>query len=109
MKGHPMSGHPDFYKILDELAELHSLKNSDYANRDPLSNLKMCELGGIPGWKGVIVRLTDKISRLLTFSERESYQVKDESVEDTFKDLAVYGILGLILYRESKAKSSETA
>lgn len=96
-------GHPEFYKILDELKDLHSRKNQDYANEDPLSNLKMCERGGLPGWKGVIVRLTDKISRLLSFMQKESYAVKDESVEDTLRDTAVYAILGLILYRESKS------
>lgn len=95
-------GHPDFYKILEEMADLHSRKNADYANKDPLSNLRMCELGGIPGWKGVVVRLTDKISRLLTFMAKGQFEVKDESVEDSFKDAAVYAILGLILYRESK-------
>lgn len=93
-------GHPEFYKIIDELKDLHSRKNQDYANEDPLSNLKMCERGGLPGWKGVIVRLTDKISRLLSFMSRESYAVKDESVEDTLRDTAVYAILALILYRE---------
>jgi len=100
--GNTFFGHPEFYKILDELKELHSRKNQDYANEDPLSNLKMCERGGLPSWKGVIVRLTDKLSRLLSFMQRESYAVKDESVEDTLKDTAVYAILGLILYRESK-------
>jgi hypothetical protein len=95
-------GHPEFYKILDELKDLHSRKNQDYANENPLSNLKMCERGGIPAWKGVVVRLTDKISRLLSFTSKESYAVKDESVEDTFRDAAIYAILGLILYRETK-------
>jgi hypothetical protein len=95
-------GHPEFYKILDELRDLHSRKNHDYAGDDPLSNLKMCEVGGLAGWKGVVVRLTDKISRLLTFMKKGEFQVKDESVEDTFKDAAIYSILGLVLYRESK-------
>jgi hypothetical protein len=101
------NGHPKFYEILEQLADLHSRKNADYANKDPLSNLRMCELGGIPGWKGVIVRLTDKISRLLTFADKESYQVKDESVEDTFRDAAIYSILGLILYQERSANKSK--
>lgn len=95
-------GHPDFYKILDELRNLHSRKNRDYSGNDPLSNLRMCERGGIPAWKGVIVRLTDKISRLLSFMQRESYEVKDESLEDTLRDAAIYSILAIILYRESR-------
>jgi len=95
-------GHPDFYKILDELKELHSKKNQDYAGNDPLSNLKETEDMGIPAWKGVAIRLSDKYSRLKTFVKKEQYEVKDESVEDVFRDMAVYAILGLILYRESK-------
>ena len=101
-------GHPMFYQILDELKELHSNKNRDYAGDDPLSNLRMCEKGGLPGWKGVIVRLTDKISRLLTFMKKEQFQVKDESVEDTLRDAAIYSVLGLILYRESKISKGES-
>jgi len=97
-------GHPDFYKILDELRDLHSRKNRDYSGDDPLSNLRMCERGGIPAWKGVIVRLTDKVSRLLSFMQKESYEVKDESVEDTLRDAAIYSILAIILYRESNRK-----
>ena len=34
-------GHKKFYKILDELAELHSAKNNDYAeNNRPLGNFE---------------------------------------------------------------------
>ena len=97
-------GHHMFYQILDELKDLHSRKNQDYSGEDPLSNLKMCEKGGLPGWKGVVVRLTDKISRLLTFMKKGTFQVSDESLEDTLKDVAVYAILALILYRESLSK-----
>jgi hypothetical protein len=94
-----MSAHPMFKEIVKELQDIHDKKNSDYAVDNPLGNLQMCELGGIPSWKGVIVRLTDKMSRLLTFCKKEKYAVTDESVEDTLKDMAVYSILCLILYR----------
>lgn len=97
-------GHPEFYKIVEELKDLHSRKNHDYAGNDPLMNLRMCELGGLVAWKGIIIRLTDKISRLLTFMKTNELKVKDESVEDTFRDAAVYSILGLILYREGRKK-----
>jgi hypothetical protein len=97
-----LNGHPMFYQVLLEMADLHSRKNSDYANREPLENLKMCEMAGIPGWKGVVIRLTDKISRLMTFCAKGKLEIKDESVEDTFLDAAVYSVLGLVLYRELK-------
>jgi hypothetical protein len=97
-----MAGHPRFKEILGQLQKLHDAKNADYAgDGNPLGNLQMCEQGGIPAWKGVIVRLTDKMARLLSFSRKEQFQVKDESVIDTLQDMAVYSILGIILYEEA--------
>lgn len=98
---HKQSGHPRFYALLSEIAELHAAKNHDYAgDADPLRNLRMCEAAGIEAWKGVVVRLTDKLSRLQGFAKSGELRVKDESVIDTFKDMAVYSLLGLILYEE---------
>ncbi|KKN42485.1 hypothetical protein LCGC14_0712950 [marine sediment metagenome] len=94
-------GHPGFYQLLDEIADLHDRKNHDYAGQDPLSNLKLCEEFGIPAWKGVIVRLTDKWSRITQLITKEA-QVKDESIEDTLKDNAVYSLLAIVLRRERK-------
>ena len=97
-------GDPRFYQILDELAELHSCKNHDYAGEDPLSNFRLAERMGIPAWKGCLVRMSDKISRLWSFAKKGKLEVKDESVIDTAKDLAVYSILMILLYLEDKKK-----
>lgn len=94
-------GHPRFYKLLQEMADLHSRKNHDYSGDDPLSNLKSTEEIGIPAWKGVLVRLMDKWGRLKTFAREEHFEVKDESVIDTLMDNAVYSLLCIILF-ESK-------
>ena len=102
-----MAGHPMFNEMLKEMQELHNSKNHDYAGENPLGNLEMCEAGGIPAWKGVIVRLTDKMARLLTFCRKEEYLVKDESVEDTFRDMSIYAILGLILYRTRREENEQ--
>ena len=93
-------GSPDFYKIIDELKEIHSNKNHDYAGEDPFSNFKISENMGIPAWKGCLVRISDKFSRLCNFAKSNELKVKDENIEDTFKDMAIYSIIGLILYRE---------
>lgn len=94
-------GHPDFYKIIDELKEIHSNKNHDYAGKsDPFKNFRLSELIGIPAWKGCLIRISDKFARLCNFAKSGELKVKDESVEDTFKDMAIYSIIGLILYRE---------
>lgn len=99
---HKQSGHPRFYALLSEIAELHAAKNHDYAGEaDPLRNLRMCEAAGIEAWKGVVVRLTDKLARLQGFAKTGELKVADESIIDTFKDMAVYSLLGLILYEET--------
>ena len=97
-------GDPRFYKILKELAEIHSKKNHDYAGDYPLSNFKLSEKMGIPAWKGCLVRMTDKISRLWSFAKKGKFEVSDESVIDTLKDNAVYSILCILLYKDLKNK-----
>lgn len=105
MEFEKMHGHPRFYELLVEIAELHSAKNFDYSGDDPLANLRMCEQIEIPAWKGVLVRLIDKWSRILTFAQKGVFLVKDESVVDTLKDNAVYSLLCIILYEEAKKKA----
>lgn len=91
----------DFREILEQIGEMHDKKSADYGNgNDPYFNLRMCERGGLDAWKGVIVRLGDKYARLLTFMGHG--ELKNESVEDAFMDMAVYAILGLVLFREKK-------
>jgi hypothetical protein len=101
-------GHPEFYKLLEQMAALHSRKNHDYAGtKDPLRNLKASERMGIAPAIGVLVRLQDKMSRLESFAQQGELLVKDESVEDTLMDLAVYSLLSIILRREAKANSQK--
>jgi hypothetical protein len=100
-----MGGHPRFREITDALNALHEKKNSDYnPTEDPLSNFRMCESFGIEPWKGILVRITDKIARLQSFARKGKYLVDDEKIEDTLKDLATYSILCLIVYEEDKTK-----
>lgn len=94
-------GDPRFYALLDELAELHSKKNHDYAGEDPLSNFKISEKFGIPAWKGALVRLSDKVSRVWEFAKKEKFEVSDETFKDTLMDLAVYALITIILYEDT--------
>jgi len=98
-------GHPDFYKLLKQMADLHSRKNHDYAGRsDPLKNLRACERLNLEPFLGVLVRLQDKWSRLEEFVKSGQLMVKDESVIDTLMDNAVYSLLAIILYQEAQHK-----
>ncbi len=72
-------------------------KNADYAGRsgeEPFANFTRCEAMGICKTEaGMLVRMTDKMSRLSSFVESGTLHVKDESVEDTCLDLINYSVL----------------
>jgi len=92
-----------FREIVSEMVELHNRKNRDYAGNEYLSNFMMCEQHmGIPAWKGCIIRLSDKMARIMNIARTDEIAVGDETVADTLTDLAVYAIVTRILYENSK-------
>ena len=95
-------GHPEFLAIIYQMADVFSKKSHDYtgADSDPFINLRLSEKMGIDAWKGALVRMGDKFSRLCSFAKKDTFQVKEESVEDTLVDMANYSLICLILYRE---------
>jgi hypothetical protein len=48
---------------------------------------------------GLTIRLTDKINRLRNLVVSGKNYVKDEGMEDTFIDIANYGIIGMLVGR----------
>lgn len=89
---------PAFNKLLDDIRQLHDSKSADYADTDPMSNLKMCGAFGVAPLKGVIVRLSDKWSRIVQLVGGKS--PKHESLRDTLIDNAVYSLLAVVLLDE---------
>jgi len=81
-------------------------KNHDYAGRggeSPFANFTRCEGMGICSTEqGFLVRMTDKMSRLSSFIEAGTLQVKDESVEDTILDIINYAVLFQSFLQEKK-------
>lgn len=97
------NGHPRFYELLEEIAELHHRKNFNYAKQgDPLSNFRMCEEFGVPATVGTMVRISDKYSRLTQLMKGKKDMV-GESLKDTFMDMAVYALLEIVLLEEEEA------
>ena len=93
---------PRFHELLKEIAELHDMKNSDYATSDdPLSNFKECVKFGVPAWKGCLVRISDKYSRITHLAQKPP-AVKSESIVDTLKDMATYCLICVLLFEEEK-------
>ena len=83
----------------------HDAKRHDNAStEDVFANFRHCEIAGIPAWKGVAVRISDKFSRIMGFARKERLEVKDESIKDTLVDMANYALIALILYEEDNGK-----
>ncbi len=97
-------GHPDFSKYVDEMKEIHSAKNHDYANQnEPLSNFRLVyELTkDIPDSPFLIAftRLVEKVLRIAEIA-RKGNKVRGETIIDSLMDLANYAILSRILIEE---------
>lgn len=75
-------------RITEELNLIYEQKNNDYG--DSFAKLRK----EIPN--AILVRIYDKYSRLKTLMQGAEQQVKDESIEDTLKDLANYCIMELV-------------
>jgi len=60
------------------------------------------------GLKGVVVRLSDKIERLiqLVWNERD-VKVSDEKIEDTLMDIANYGMIGYLVLNNDWETTNE--
>ena len=97
---HPTS--QAFFDLCDALKEMHRRKSSDYgcpSGTDPLANIRNgARFVGIPSWKGAMVRLSDKVTRLASYNA--TGRLENESLEDNLFDLASYSLLALLLHRE---------
>lgn len=73
-------------------------KNQDYAAKDSLDNLTCCEQMGIcKAEQGVIIRMTDKLSRVATVISNGKAAVASETLIDTFIDIINYSVLAIAL------------
>jgi hypothetical protein len=82
--------------IVEDLKELLISKQRDYGSR----NIMDC------GTIGVIVRINDKVARLknlygVTEGSFKQKPASNESVEDTFKDIANYAVIALMLAQKA--------
>jgi hypothetical protein len=102
---------PKFEKDkIDKFIELLDIENPHPSSRryygadhDPFANIRSSMDFGTPGWIGAFIRLNDKIIRIKNFAKRR--QLANESVEDSMRDIAVYALIGLVMYEEeSKSK-----
>jgi len=94
--------------ILENMQSVYEAKDNDYsATGLPMGNLRKCEDAGIDAWRGCLVRIGDKMSRLENFLKEKEYLVISEKAEDTVIDLANYAILMSCLIEEIKTPHSD--
>lgn len=80
----------DFAKYLEEKFELFKKKQASYGP----NNIAAL------GMRGIFVRIWNKVQRLRNLVwEGKANTIEDESIEDTFGDLAVYSIMAVVLMR----------
>lgn len=88
-----------FLLLLDEIKALSARKQADYGKAtDPFANVRASEDFGIAGWIGAVVRMNDKMRRLQAAARGQN--LKNESIEDSLMDIAVYALISLVLYQE---------
>ncbi len=94
---HPASAR--FHEILTGLGELHDRKQQDYGrDQDPFANVRSSVDFGVDGWVGALIRLNDKIRRLQSMALKG--HLVNESAVDSFRDIAVYAIIAMVLYEQ---------
>ena len=79
--------------IYDELMSILLKKHKDYGPRN---------IADAPGGalNGLRVRIHDKFARINNLIDTGSNQPEYESLEDSFKDLANYAIIGMLVLRD---------
>ena len=84
---------PEFIEVLLEALELFDSKQLDYGPGN------ISEFGEL----GIVVRTNDKMARLknLLFTDGQwsPNNAQNESIEDTYLDIANYGLIGLLCLR----------
>lgn len=84
-----------FAEEAKQCTELYSKKNHDYGNS---FDKGMDTIGMAYG----VGRIYDKMNRLVTLTKEDAV-VKDESVDDTLRDLACYSIMMLTYRKRQRA------
>ena len=93
----------EFENVLAEMKELHDRKRSDYGRKeDPFANVRASEDFGVKGWIGAMIRCNDKMRRLQAAARGST--LRNEGVEDSLIDMAIYSVIALTMFREEKRR-----
>ena len=108
-----LHGDPRFYKLLTELSDLHSRKNTDYSRggiHGPLGNfIRVSEIKKLyPGldfsspFGTALDYLLKQLDATMILYTSGTVSLTGESVASRLKDVAVYALLGMLLYEDEQ-------
>lgn len=85
-----------FKDLLDEMLETYEKKNADYGDSFKKTHLQFGEIAGL-------VRISDKVNRLISLSKKTPDSQNYESKRDTYMDLANYCLMQVMVMGETKS------
>lgn len=105
-----LGGHPDFYKILEEMKSLYSAKHYQYAtDADPMINFRLC---GSLATKLFKPGVNQTIAAALLLMSKQIVGVYEivgegktntlESLQDKLRDIGIYSVILQILVAETQ-------
>ncbi len=99
--------------LCGDALELMTRKNHDYAGSEgdtPWMNFQRSEIMGIcKTQQAFMVRIMDKISRLITFTNAGELLVKEEGVEDSIIDIINYMVLFSAFLKDKREENELVA
>lgn len=97
-------------QICEEARELMRVKNHDYAGKNtssPWMNFERSEIMGLcKTEQAFMVRILDKVSRLITFIDAGELAVKGEGVHDSIVDIINYMVLFSAFCKDKEAENT---
>ena len=100
-------------KLCEDARQLMRIKNHDYAGSEgdtPWMNFQRSEIMGIcKTQQAFMVRIMDKISRLITFTNAGELLVKEEGVEDSIIDIINYMVLFSAFLKDKREENELVA
>ena len=110
-------GDPRFYKLLEDLRDLHSRKNTDYSrggSQGPLGNFprvsQIKRLYPQLDWASPLGTALDyllkQLDAALILYQAGGDSLTGEPVPSRLKDVAVYALLGMLLYEDEPKKAT---
>lgn len=89
-----------FKDLLSEMYETYEKKNADYGDSFKKTHLQFGEIAGL-------TRISDKVNRLISLSEKDDNGAYFESKRDTYMDLANYCLMQVLIIEEVGEKQEE--